>query len=64
MAYAFKVTVKNTYNKYVKGLTVQVVHDSCGQPTTREILQAFKNQLGIDINPYTPPTTFTVEKLK
>ena len=50
MAYAFKVTVKNSYGKYVKGLTVQVVHASCSAPTTKEILQAFKDQLGIDIN--------------
>ncbi len=64
MAYAFKVTVKNSYGKYVKGLTVQVVHSSCGAPTTKEILQAFKDQLGIDINTATPNTTFMVEKLK
>lgn len=64
MAYAFKVTVKNSYGKYVKGLTVQVVHASCSAPTTKEILQAFKDQLGIDINTATPNTTFMVEKLK
>lgn len=64
MAYAFKVTVKNSYGKYVKGLTVQVVHASCGAPTTKEILQAFKDQLGIDINTATPNTTFMVEKLR
>ena len=64
MAYAFKVTVKNSYGQYVKGLTVQVVHASCSAPTTKEILQAFKDQLGIDINTATPNTTFMVEKLK
>lgn len=64
MAYAFKVTVKSNYEKFAKGLTVQVVHDSCGMPTTKEILEAFKNQLGIDGKSYTPSSIFSVEKMK
>ena len=48
MAYAWKVTVKSPWKKYVKGLSVQVVTTSCGKPTSKEIFDAFKNQLGIE----------------
>ena len=58
---AYKVTVKTTYLKYVKGMFVQI--SSANKPTTRDILTAFKNQLGIEIVTTTPPTTFQVDKM-
>ena len=47
MAYAFKVTVKNSYGKYVKGLTVQVVHASCGAPKLRKFYKHSRISWGL-----------------
>ena len=47
MSYAWKVTVKTPWKKYAKGLSVQIV-TSCNRPTSKEIFDAFKSQLGIE----------------
>lgn len=47
MSYAWKVTVKTPWKKYAKGLSVQIV-TNCNRPTSKEIFDAFKNQLGIE----------------
>ncbi|HIZ68280.1 MAG TPA: hypothetical protein H9966_00075 [Candidatus Prevotella avicola] len=64
--YAFKVTAKqNIGGKIAKGMSVQVVEKSSSSPSTKSILEAFKNQLGIEVKGVEVSTSyFTVEKLK
>ena len=64
--YAFKVTAKqNIGGKIAKGMNVQVVEKSSSSPSTKSILEAFKNQLGIEVKGVEVSTSyFTVEKLK
>ena len=64
MAYAWKVTVKSPWKKYAKGLSVQVVTTSCGKPTSKEIFDAFKNQLGIEKESGGANPSFDIEKIK
>ena len=48
MAQAWKVTVKQSWRKYAKGLSVQMVTNSAGsKPTRDQIFEAFDKQLGI-----------------
>ena len=44
-------------------LSVQVVTTSCGKPTSKEIFDAFKNQLGIEKESGANPS-FDIEKIK
>lgn len=64
--YAFKVTAKqNIGGKIAKGMSVQVVEKSSSSPSTKSILEAFKNQLGIEVKGVEVSISyFTVEKLK
>lgn len=64
--YAFKVTAKqNIAGKIAKGMSVQVVEQSCSSPQIKTILEGFKNQLGIEIKGVSVSTSyFTVERLK
>lgn len=64
--YAFKVTAKqNIAGKIAKGMSVQVVEKSTNSPQLKTILEAFKNQLGIEIKGVSVSVSyFTVEKLK
>lgn len=62
MSYAWKVTVKTPWRKYAKGLSVQIV-TSCNKPTSKEIFDAFKNQLGIEKESGANPS-FDIEKIK
>lgn len=62
MPYAWKVTVKGPWEKYAKGLSVQIV-TNCNKPTRNEIFDAFKNQLGIEKKNGANPT-FDIEKIK
>ena len=65
MPYAFKVTAKQGIGgKIAKGMRVQVVEQSTNQPQIKTIMEAFKNQLGIEIKGVSVSTGyFTVEKL-
>ena len=63
MPSAWKVTVKSPWKKYVKGLSVQVVTSASNRPTSKEIFEAFKNQLGIEKESGANPS-FDVEKIK
>lgn len=50
MPYAFRVTAKqNIGGKIVKGMSVQCVEKSISTPQIKTILEAFKNQHGIEI---------------
>lgn len=62
MSYAWKVTVKTPWKKYAKGLSVQIV-TSCNRPTSKEIFDAFKSQLGIEKESGANPS-FDIEKVK
>lgn len=62
MSCAWKVTVKTPWKKYAKGLSVQIV-TSCNKPTSKEIFDAFKNQLGIEKENGANPS-FDIEKIK
>ena len=65
MPYTFKVTAKQGIGgKIVKGMSVQVAEQSVNYPQIKTILEAFKNQLGIEIKGISVSTGyFTVEKL-
>jgi len=65
MPYAFKVTAKqNIGGKIAKGMSVQVVEKATSSPQIKTILEAFKNQFGIEIKGISVSTSyFTVEKL-
>lgn len=65
MPYAFKVTAKqNIGGKIAKGMSVQCVEKSISSPQIKTILEAFKNQHGIEINGISVSVGyFTVEKL-
>ncbi|MDH6306288.1 hypothetical protein M2459_002651 [Parabacteroides sp. PF5-5] len=65
MSYAFRVTAKqNIGSKIAKGMSVQVVEKSTNSPQVKTILEAFKNQLGIDVKGISISTSyFIVEKL-
>ena len=48
--YAFKVTAKqNIGGKIAKGMSVQCVEQNTNSPQIKTIMEAFKNQLGIEI---------------
>lgn len=47
MAQAWKVTVKSSWKKYTKGLSVQIVTNTSSKPTREQIFEAFDKQLGI-----------------
>lgn len=65
MPYAFKVTAKqNIGGKIAKGMSVQCVEKSISSPQIKTILEAFKNQHGIEIKGVSVSVGyFTVEKL-
>lgn len=67
MPYAFKVTAKQNIGSskgIAKGLNVQCVERSTSLPQIKTILEAFKNQHGIEIKGISVSTGyFTVEKL-
>lgn len=65
MPYTFKVTAKqNIGGKIAKGMSVQCVEKSISTPQIKTILEAFKNQHGIEIKGISVSTGyFTVEKL-
>lgn len=66
MPYAFKVTAKQNIggSKGIKGMSVQCVEKSISSPQIKSILEAFKNQHGIEINGISVSVGyFTVEKL-
>ena len=65
--YAFKLTAKqSTANgKVPKGVSVQVVSTSMSSPNSKEIAEALKNQLGIDLKGMSVYSSqFIVERLK
>ncbi|MDD2797751.1 MAG: hypothetical protein PHV20_04080 [Bacteroidales bacterium] len=66
MAYAFRVTAKqNIGGKIAKRMSVQVVEQATDKPQTKTILEAFKNQLGIEIKGISIGLSyFNIEKLK
>lgn len=66
MAYAFRVTAKqNIGGKIAKGMSVQVVEQATNNPQTKTILEAFKNQLGIELKGMSIHLGyFNIEKLK
>lgn len=52
IAYVFKVTAKRDIGGskgIAKGLTVQVVEPRSSKPSVNHILEAYKNQLGIEL---------------
>ena len=67
MPYAFKVTAKQNIGGskgIAKGMSVQCVEKSTSLPQIKTILEAFKNQHGIEIKGISVSTGyFTVEKL-
>ena len=65
MPYAFKVTAKqNIGGKIAKGMSVQCLEKSISSPQIKTILEAFKNQHGIEIKGISVSVGyFTVEKL-
>lgn len=65
MPYAFKVTAKqNIGGKIAKGMSVQVVEKASSSPQIKNILDAFKTQLGIEIKGISIGVSyFTIEKL-
>lgn len=66
MPYAFKVAAKQNIggSKGIKGMSVQCVEKSISSPQIKSILEAFKNQHGIEINGISVSVGyFTVEKL-
>ena len=65
MPYAFKVTAKqNIGGKIAKGMSVQCVEESISSPQIKTILDAFKNQFGLEIKGISVSTNyFTIEKL-
>ena len=69
MAYVFKVTAKRDIGGskgIAKGLTVQLVEPASSKPTVNHILEAYKNQLGIDLPKSIGVTDgcFTCERIK
>ena len=66
MAYAFKVTAKqNIGGKIAKGMSVQCVEQNTNSPQIKTIMEAFKNQLGIEIKGIeVSKSYFNVERLK
>lgn len=68
MAYAFKVTAKQNIGGskgIAKGLSVQVVTTGTSSPGINHILEAYKQQLGIEIKGISGSTGyFNIEKLK
>ena len=66
MAYAFKVTAKqNIAGKIAKGMSVQCVEQNTNSPQIKTIMEAFKNQLGIEIKGIeVSKSYFNVERLK
>ena len=65
MPYAFRVTAKqNIGGKIVNGMSVQCVEKSISTPQIKTILEAFKNQHGIEIKGISVSIGyFTIEKL-
>lgn len=65
MPYAFKVTAKqNISGEIAKGMSVQCVERSISSPQIKTILEAFKNQHGIEIKGISVSVGyFSVEKL-
>lgn len=64
--YAFKVTAKqNIGGKIAKGMSVQCVEQNTNSPQIKTIMEAFKNQLGIEIKGIEiSKSYFNVERLK
>lgn len=64
--YAFKVTAKqNIGGKIAKGMSVQCVEQNTNSPQIKTIMEAFKNQLGIEIKGVeVSKSYFNVERLK
>jgi len=64
--YAFKVTAKqNIGGKIAKGMSVQCVEQNTNSPQIKTIMEAFKNQLGIEIKGIeVSKSYFNVERLK
>lgn len=65
--YAFKVTAKQSVanGKIPQGMSVQVISTSSCTPMSKEIAEAFKNQLGIDLKGMSVYSSqFTIERLK
>ena len=65
--YAFKLTAKSSSinGKVPKGVSVQVVSTSMSSPNSKEIAEALKNQLGIDLKGMSVYSSqFIVERLK
>lgn len=64
--YAFKVTAKqNIGEKIAKGMSVQCVEQNTNSPQIKTIMEAFKNQLGIEIKGIeVSKSYFNVERLK
>jgi len=66
--YAFRVTAKQNIgggkSKIAKGTSVQVVEQNCSSPQVKTVLEAYKQQLGVDISGISATMGyFTVEKL-
>lgn len=66
MPYAFKVTAKQSIGgKIAKGMSVQCVEKNTNSPQIKTILDAFKQQYGIEIKGVTVTKgAFIVEPLK
>ena len=64
--YAFKVTAKqNIGGKIAKGMSVQCVEQNTNSPQIKTIMEAFKNQLVIEIKGIeVSKSYFNVERLK
>ncbi len=62
MAQAWKVTVRSSWKKYVKGLTVQITTNTTSRPTRDQIFEAFDTQLGIKKESGAAPT-FDIAKM-
>lgn len=64
--YAFKVTAKqNIGGKIAKGMSVQCVEQNTNSPQIKTIMEAFKNQLGIEVKGVeVSKSYFNVERLK
>lgn len=63
---AFKVTAKQSIaGKIAKGMSVQVASNNSSMPLYKEIAEAFKRQLGIEVlSSNLSNSYFTVERLK
>lgn len=64
--YSFKVTAKQSIGgKIAKGMSVQCVEKGTNSPQIKTIMEAFKNQHGIEVKGVSVSTSyFNIEKLK